>query len=79
MRNEIFCLLDELRRGQEGKLLQLGRTIVPNLSPDDLLQPNDFDELEMSPHFRYEEGVLHGIQATEAALRFQLRNDPPPA
>ena len=72
MKNDIFQLLAELRKGQENTLLQTGRRIIPGLHPDDLLQPNDFDALEHNPHFRYEEGVLHGIQAVEAAFRYEL-------
>lgn len=73
MRDEIFRLLDELRVAQEKKLLALGRRIIPELTPDDLLQPNDFDSLEHNPYFRYEEGILHGIQTAEAALRAELK------
>lgn len=74
MKSEIFHLLAELKKGQENTLLQMGRRLVPGLHPDDLLQPNDFEDLEQNPHFRYEEGVLHGIQAVEAALRYQFHN-----
>lgn len=61
-------LLDELIFQQKNKLLAIARRIVPNATPDDLLQPNDFPELEFHPHFRYEEGVLAGLQAAKAAL-----------
>lgn len=61
-------LLDELIQGQRQKLLSTARRIVPHIIEDDLLQPNDFHELEFHPHFRYEEGVLHGLQAAKAAL-----------
>ncbi len=62
-------LLLELISGQEAKLLKLAKRIVPRVTQDDLLQPNDFSELENHPEFRYEEGVLHGIQLTLIALR----------
>lgn len=60
--------LDEMIAQQQQKLLVLARRILPHLTPDDLLQPNDFPELEHHPHFRYEEGVLSGLQAAKAAL-----------
>jgi hypothetical protein len=41
---------------------------------DDLMQPNDFPSLENSPVFRYEEGLLAGIQAIDMALR-ALKNE----
>lgn len=65
-------LLQELVDGQKKKLLRTGQRIVSNLTPDDLLQPNDFPELENHPDFRYEEGILHGLQIVEMALRSQL-------
>jgi hypothetical protein len=61
--------MDELIAQQEQTLLKLGRSIVPGVTLDDLLQPNDFPELENHPYFRYEEGVLHGLQAARAALQ----------
>lgn len=67
--NQIFSLLDELILQQKEKLLKSANRIVPHVTADDLLQPNDFPELENHPHFRYEEGILDGIQVVAAALR----------
>ncbi len=61
-------LLDELINGQKKKLLECGRRIIPYITPEDLLQPNDFPELELHPHFRYEEGILDGLQVAKAAI-----------
>ena len=63
-------LLDELIEGQKKTLLSTARRIVPNVTEEDLLQPNDFPELELHPYFRYEEGVLHGLEAAKAALLY---------
>lgn len=71
---EVLCLLKELEDGQRGTLFELGRRIVPTLTQEDLLQPNDYPELENQPHFRYEEGVLAGIQTAQMALQ-ALRAD----
>lgn len=54
-------VFDELIELQRKKLLQFAQQIVPNITLDDLLQPNDFSELEHHPLFRYEEGVLEGL------------------
>lgn len=62
-------ILDELILMQQKQLLSLARRIIPFATTDDLLQPNDFPELENHPDFRYEEGVLHGLQAALVALR----------
>ncbi|MCH9617671.1 MAG: hypothetical protein SP4CHLAM5_00760 [Chlamydiia bacterium] len=62
-------LLDEMIAHQENKLLKLAREMVPSITKEDLLQPFDYAELESSPHFRYEEGILHGILSVKAALQ----------
>ena len=65
---EIDQLLKELVDFQQNVLLKCGRRFIPHLTPEDLLQPNDYNELEFNPHFRYEEGVLAGIQTVQTAL-----------
>lgn len=64
-------LFDELIVQQKGKLFDLAKRIIPNITEEDLLQPNDFPELEFHPHFRYEEGILDGLQVAKAALLAQ--------
>lgn len=62
-------LIEELVAGQKKKLLTCGRRIVPTLTSEDMLQPNDYPALENNPHFRYEEGILDGLQTAQSALR----------
>jgi hypothetical protein len=66
-------LLDELIAEQKKKLLSVAHRILPHVIEDDLMQPNDFPELEMHPHFRYEEGILDGLQVAKAALLAESR------
>lgn len=66
--------IQEIVDGQKKKLLGCGRRIVPTLTPEDMLQPNDYPELENNPLFRYEEGVLEGVQTLQMAL-FALKKD----
>ena len=73
--NEAEALIEQLAKGQHAKLLACGRRLVPALTPDDLLQPNDFPELETHPEFRYEEGILAGIHTVEMALRAMRQSD----
>ncbi len=63
---EIF---DEIIVYQKGKLLKLAKEIIPNIVEDDLMQPFDFPVLEKHPDFRYEEGILEGLQTAVMALR----------
>jgi hypothetical protein len=64
----IIELLDQLIIQQGRKLVDCAGEIMPHLTEDDLLQPNDFPELENHPYFRYEEGVLSGLQTARMAL-----------
>lgn len=68
-------LLDELIEQQEEKLYKLAKRIIPNITQDDLLQPNDYPELELHPYFRHEEGILDGLRIAEAAIRIRERDD----
>ncbi len=62
-------ILEEMIAMQQKKLLEIGREIVPTLTPEDVLQPMDFPQLENHPIFRYEEGILAGLQSAHVALR----------
>jgi hypothetical protein len=66
---KIEKLIEEVIEHQMVALLKCGRRLVPTLTPEDMLQPNDYVELENNPHFRYEEGVLAGMQTIQMALR----------
>lgn len=70
--NDALKLLEKLIEGQKAKLFACGCRIIPHLTTDDILQPNDFPALEFHPHFRYEEGILDGMQVVRAALQAQL-------
>jgi hypothetical protein len=59
---------------QREKLLKMGRAIVPTLTPEDILQPNDYLELEQNPCFRYEEGVLQGMLTLQMLYQRENRN-----
>lgn len=54
---------------QKEKLLTLSRRIIPHLTSDDILQPQDYPELEYNPEFRFEEGFLMGLESALFALR----------
>lgn len=68
-------LFDELIAGQRKKVLEIARRIIPHVTEEDLLQPNDFPELEFHPHFRYEEGILDGLMVAKTAVRFEERSE----
>lgn len=66
-------LFDELICGQKKRMLALASQMVPHITEDDLLQPNDFTELENHPLFRYEEGVLEGLMTARMAYLAQAK------
>lgn len=53
---------------QSKLLLREAQSIIPHATADDILQPNDFPELESHPYFRYEEGILAGMLSARMAL-----------
>lgn len=68
VKKEVLELLQELISFQQKTVESSAMTFNPRLTEEDLLQPNDFPELELNPLFRYEEGVLAGMKTVEAAL-----------
>jgi len=61
-------IFDELIAMQQKKIYTCAKRLVPHITDDDLLQPNDFPILENNPHFRYEEGVLEGLLTARMAF-----------
>jgi hypothetical protein len=66
-------LLNQLIEQQHEKVLQLARQLVPNLTPEDLRNPQDFPRLSRDPEFNYADGVLTGLRSALIAVRAELR------
>ncbi len=60
--------IEQMVAFERQKLLDLARRINPLLTPEDILQPQDFEELEQNPEFRYQEGVCIGLESALSAL-----------
>jgi hypothetical protein len=69
-------LLDMIEQ-QERKVLELARRIVPDLTPEDLRNPQDFPSLARDPEFNYEDGLLAGLRAAHMAVRAEFRRTEP--
>ena len=67
--NDFIQELEEMVVAHRCKLLAMGRRIIPHLTEEDLLQPNDFVALEEHPEFRYQEGLIAGLHEAIACLR----------
>ncbi len=65
-------LLAQMIDQQERKVLQLARRIVPDLTPEDLRNPQDFTALATDPAFNYEDGLLAGLRSAHMAVRAEL-------
>jgi len=72
------ALLEEMITQQRAKVLRLAREAVPNIGPEDVLNPHDFPELRAHPAFEFEDGLLSGLVAAQVALRAEYRRRPVP-
>ena len=70
---ELEHLLDEMIAQQRARVLVHARRLNAKLTDDDVQQPHDFPELAGSPEWNYEDGILAGYQAVQAAVRATLR------
>lgn len=61
--------LDELIRMQRAKVFALGRRLVPHLTPEDVLNPQDFPALARDWDFQFEDGILAGLIQAQISLR----------
>ena len=66
-------LLEQMISQQRAKVLRLAREAVPNIGPEDVLNPHDFPELKAHPTFEFEDGLLSGLVAAQVALRAEHR------
>lgn len=73
LEEELERLLGEMIAQQHARLLAHARRLNGRLTDDDIQQPHDFPELAGSPEWNYEDGVLAGYQAVQAAMRAAFR------
>jgi len=61
-------LMDEMIQMQRTKVARTARRIRPNISEDDLRDPNSFPEVNSRPEFAYEDGILAGLISAQTAV-----------
>ena len=71
--DKMATTLEQMIESQRKKLFAIANRLIPHITADDLLQPQDYPELETNPEFRYEEGILAGLETALAALYAQKR------
>ena len=74
-RHSTEVLLQELIEHQQTKVLKVARGIVPDATPEDIRNPQDFPDLVADTLFNYEDGILTGYLTLQTALRKQARTD----
>ena len=65
-------LIQELIQHQQSKVLKVAREIVPDATPEDIRNPQDFPELVADTLFNYEDGILTGYLTLQTAFRKQI-------
>ena len=66
--SSINKLIEEMIKHQEAKVLKIAREIIPELTPGDIRNPQDFPELYKNTIFNYEDGILAGYLSIKTAL-----------
>jgi len=68
-KSSITQLLEEMVEHQQTKVLKLAREIIPDATPEDIRNPQDFPGLSADSLFNYEDGILTGYLSMQTALR----------
>ena len=66
-------LIQELIQHQQSKVLKVAREIVPEATPEDIRNPQDFPKLVADTLYNYEDGILTGYLTLQTAFRKQIR------
>jgi hypothetical protein len=70
---EIERVFEELIAHQRRRVLEHARRLNPQLTEEDVQQPQDFSELSGNAEWNYEDGLLAGYLAAQMAVRARLR------
>jgi hypothetical protein len=65
--------LDSLFRQQSERASKLAHRLIPELTPEDLLNPDDYPQLLEAPEFMFEHGAACGVMSAKIALRSALK------
>ena len=71
--SEIDRLFAEMIGLQEKKVLEIARSIEPQLTRDDLWNAYNHPKLEQDTYFQYEDGHLAGLMAARVAVAADLK------
>lgn len=66
------ALFESMITAQRAKVLRIARELVPQITPDDVLNPHDFPELNEDAQYNFEDGILSGYISAQMAVRVEL-------
>lgn len=64
--------LEKMITQQRKKVLQIARDIKPGLTPEDILNPQDYPELMRDHIYNFEDGILAGLISAQVSLRSEF-------
>ncbi len=67
-------LFDELILGQQKKVLRVAQQFYPGVTPEDIRNPQDFEKLQSSANFNFEDGILAGYISAKMAFLAEARS-----
>lgn len=67
--DKLELLLSKLHQSQCEKARKIAHLRRPDLTPEDLLNPDNFKEVINDPNFMYEDGLAAGILSAKIAVR----------
>ena len=71
---ELEVALSALHDQQNMKARREAHRIRPDLTSEDLLNPDNFAEIIADPNFMYEDGLAAGILSAKIAVRAKLKD-----
>ena len=69
----IVRLLEQMADQQRAKVLDTARKRLPNLTPEDVMNPRGSREIYLDGPFNYEDGILNGLLTAQMAVRARFR------
>lgn len=71
--NRLEELLSKMQSDQVARTIAIAGKLVPGLTHEDILNPDNFPQLMNDKSFIYEDGLAAGILAAKIAVRAELR------
>jgi hypothetical protein len=70
----IDSLLEQMIDAQRRKVLETARAKVPNLTPEDVMNPEAYPAIYEDGPFNFEDGILTGLLSAQMAIRAHSRS-----